>query len=114
MNASVEGSVQFKPVLDAINAPVNVIHAFVQDGVIGVDVGNVPAQAGHTAFDRAYAHGQRVDRALHVANIGANRPQVLDDDVFDVFSHAVIVLKPAADRRADGHRMLCPVHQANP
>ena len=106
-------SVQFEPVLNAVNTPVNIVHALVQDGVIGMNVGNIAAQASQAALDRTHAHGERVDRALHVADIGANRPQVLNDDVFDVFSHGAIVLKPAADSRTHATPMQCRVLQAN-
>ena len=93
------GSVQFEPVLEAIGAPVNIVHALVQDGVIGMNVGDVAAQARNAALKRAHAHGERIGRALDVAGIGTNRPQMLNDDVFDVFSHGAIVLKQSVGAR---------------
>ena len=101
------GSVEFEPMLDAIHAPVDIVHAFVQDGIVGVDIGNVAAQAGDAVFQRTHAHGERVQRALHVAGIGANRFQVFDDEVYKVFGHGAafagtVTDKSAFDSRARG------------
>ena len=45
------GLVQFETVFDAIHPAVDVVYALVQDRIVGMDAGHIPAQSSDAVFE---------------------------------------------------------------